>query len=66
MRLARATLVTLAIAQVAGVLKTEATLRLAWWIEDPYWVRLAVYGLAVVVTLIVAPVNTWLAWKLQK
>jgi len=29
-------------------------------------VRLAVYGLAVVVTLIVAPVNTWLAWRLQK
>uniref|UniRef100_A0A6M3J2S5 Uncharacterized protein n=1 Tax=viral metagenome TaxID=1070528 RepID=A0A6M3J2S5_9ZZZZ len=64
--LARATLATLILAQAAGLLKAELTLRLASWIADPWWCRAAAYGLAIVLTLIVAPANAWLAWRLQR
>jgi len=64
--LTRAVLWTQLVAQAVGVAKLEGALRLSWWIEDPWTTRCAVFALGAVLTLVFAPLNAWLSWRLQR
>ena len=65
--LLRAVLWTQAIAQVVGLAKVEATIRLTQAIADPWWLRFWVYGVVGIgTTALAAPLNAWLCHRLQE
>ena len=64
--LARAVLWTQVIAWSVSLAKAEATIWLTKRIANPVRLRLAVYGLAIALTLLFAPLSAWLAWRLQR
>ena len=64
--LGRAVLWTQLISWSVSIFKAEATIRIAWWTQDPVWTRAAAYGLGIGLTLLFAPLSAWLAWRLQR
>ena len=64
--LMRAVLWTQLLAQAVGLLKIEACVRLTLWIQDPWWLRFAVYGIGIGTTALAAPFNAWLCHRLQQ
>lgn len=58
--------VVLGIAQGFGIVKTEATIALAGLGLTPFWLRVAVYGLAVVVTLVCYEVTRWAEQRVSR
>ena len=62
-RLVKATLATNVLAVATGIAKTELTLWAAVALE-PLWARMVAYGSGIFVLVIMAPLSTWLAWKI--
>lgn len=65
LRLWKAVIATQPISLLYSILKAEATIQLVRLIADPVWLRAAVYGLGIVLTLAFAPVSAWLAYRIQ-
>lgn len=65
LRFSKALIVTQAAAMAFSIPKAEATIRLARWFDDEFWVRVATYGLGALLTLVLAAPNTWLAYQIQ-
>lgn len=64
-RLVKATLLTNVLTVAVGIAKTELTL----WSGrslDEVWSRVVAYGAGLFVLAIMAPLSTWLAYKIQR
>ena len=65
-RLTKAVVCTQPISLLYSVAKAEFTIWLALAIEDPIWKRVAIYSLAVALTLAFAYPSAWLAHVIQR
>lgn len=65
-KLARAVAVTQPLAWTTSLVKAELTIYLTLLIADPYWLRAWVYGLAIVLTLVMAPLSAYVAYRIQR
>lgn len=64
-RLIKATLLTNVLTVATGIAKTELTLWAALQF-DPVLSRVVAYSAGIFVLLVMAPLSTWIAWKIQQ
>lgn len=63
----RAMFASMAFAQLVGLFKGEATIRLAQYMDDPYWLRFwTLIVLGAVLTVVVSWVNVRIIRKLDR